>query len=356
MPPAGPAVTVVKKPGCQADGGVRQSVQRLRARPHHGGVGAAPRIQGGQLLVRAPFVSREAGRRRVAGLECPGDVGRNRAGHIDVNAEQLRRRLLRHHVRDRPRPSRRPAPRTAGSRGASSARPRHARCGPGPSRSRSACRKTRSPAATESPDGKRPMRSRRVPWDWSSGSMIFSCSMTEPGHPCVTMSGSAFVMLRANVNEMNVEPVDLGDELRQGVQPRLALAPVVICRPVARELLHRRERHALRIIRDRFPLGPPGCVYAPAELGQLRFRNTHMKRVNGLVNARLLCAFGHSSGPPNRPVAPFMRRVELTPRCRTLPRPGSLVLGIVTRVYVFKADRPAAVTCVTYSPDFAQWK
>ncbi len=24
-----------------------------------------------------------------------------------------------------------------------------------------------------------------------SGSMIFSCSMTEPGHPCVTISGSA---------------------------------------------------------------------------------------------------------------------------------------------------------------------
>ena len=26
-----------------------------------------------------------------------------------------------------------------------------------------------------------------------SGSMIFSCSMIEPGHPCVTMSGNAFV-------------------------------------------------------------------------------------------------------------------------------------------------------------------
>ena len=24
-----------------------------------------------------------------------------------------------------------------------------------------------------------------------SGSMIFSCSMTDPGHPCVTMSGNA---------------------------------------------------------------------------------------------------------------------------------------------------------------------
>jgi hypothetical protein len=25
-----------------------------------------------------------------------------------------------------------------------------------------------------------------------SGSMIFSCSMIEPGHPCVTISGNAF--------------------------------------------------------------------------------------------------------------------------------------------------------------------
>ena len=35
------------------------------------------------------------------------------------------------------------------------------------------------------------MRFRRVPWDSVSGSMIFSCSMIEPGHPCVTISGSA---------------------------------------------------------------------------------------------------------------------------------------------------------------------
>jgi hypothetical protein len=37
-------------------------------------------------------------------------------------------------------------------------------------------------------------------------------------------------MFRANVDEMNVEPIDPGDELRQGVQFSLALAPVVICR------------------------------------------------------------------------------------------------------------------------------
>ena len=44
--------------------------------------------------------------------------------------------------------------------------------------------------------------------------MIFSCSMTEPGQPWETMSGKRIVMLRASVNEVNVEPIDLGDEVR----------------------------------------------------------------------------------------------------------------------------------------------
>src|SRR4051794_4000855 len=55
-------------------------------------------------------------------------------------------------------------------------------------------------------------------------------------------------MLRADVNEVNVEPIDLGDEVRQSLQPRLALAPVVLCRPILRECLNRRELHALRRI------------------------------------------------------------------------------------------------------------
>ena len=42
--------------------------------------------------------------------------------------------------------------------------------------------------------------------------MIFSCSITEPGQPCVMMSGKAFGVT-ANVNEVNVDPVDLGHEL-----------------------------------------------------------------------------------------------------------------------------------------------
>ena len=65
------------------------------------------------------------------------------------------------------------------------------------------------------------------------------------------------LVLRADVNEMNVQPIDLGDELRQRIQLRFDLAPVVVSRPIARERLHRRELHALRYVRDGFPFGPP---------------------------------------------------------------------------------------------------
>ena len=97
-------------------------------------------------------------------------------------------------------------------------------------------------------------------------------------------------MFRTNVNEMNVQPIDLGDELRQGVQFRLDLAPVVLCRPIARERLNRRELHALRCIRDRFPFRPLGRVDAPAQFGEFRFRNIHMKRTNRVLVIRLLAA------------------------------------------------------------------
>ena len=116
------------------------------------------------------------------------------------------------------------------------------------------------------------------------------------------------LMLRANVNEMDVQPIDLGDELRQGVQSRLALAPVVFRPPIARELLNRRELHALRCIRDRLPFRPLRRVDAPAQFGELRFRNIHTKGTNcGLVTARC-CATSvialDLSAKPRRPSGP----------------------------------------------------
>jgi hypothetical protein len=64
-------------------------------------------------------------------------------------------------------------------------------------------------------------------------------------------------MDRANVNEMNIEPIDLRDEVRHGIDLCLALAPIVLIRPILRELLHRRQLHALRCIGNLFALGPP---------------------------------------------------------------------------------------------------
>ena len=116
----------------------------------------------------------------------------------------------------------------------------------GPSRSRSACRRSRSPAATES---RRRTRPRRVPpcaVGLVSGSMIFSCSMIEPGHPCVTMSGSAFLCFERTWMKWMSSPSISVTNCGRRVEPRLALAPVVVGRPVARELLDRRELHALR--------------------------------------------------------------------------------------------------------------
>src|ERR1044072_7843881 len=71
---------------------------------------------------------------------------------------------------------------------------------------------------------------------------------------------------------MDVEPVDLGDEIRQRVEPRFDLAPVMLCRPMARELLHRGELDALRCVRNLLPLRPYRRADAPAQVGKLVFR------------------------------------------------------------------------------------
>ena len=100
-----------------------------------------------------------------------------------------------------------------------------------------------------------------------SGSMILSCSIVEPGHPCVTMSGKRVLVLGANVDEVDVDPVDLGDEVREGGKALLELAPVVIRRPVAGQCLDRLELHALGGIH--LPVGPLRRVDAIAQVLEL---------------------------------------------------------------------------------------
>src|SRR5207247_11110446 len=89
--------------------------------------------------------------------------------------------------------------------------------------------------------------------------------------------------------------VDRRCGLRQCDESRLALAPVVLRVPIAREILHRRELHALRLIVDDFPLGPLGRVDAPAQVGQIRVRSGETKRTNfSLTTTRRLCDVSQS--------------------------------------------------------------
>src|SRR6266699_4714312 len=105
-------------------------------------------------------------------------------------------------------------------------------------------------------------------------------------------------MLRTNVNEVDVEPIDLGNELREGVQLRLARAPVVFCPPIARELLHRRERHALRLICDGFLLGPLRRGDAPAQAGDRFFGNVDAERAESkLGRCRCVGLVFHNRSP-----------------------------------------------------------
>src|SRR4051812_6867762 len=75
----------------------------------------------------------------------------------------------------------------------------------------------------------------------------------------------------ANVDEMDVHPIDPGDEVWQGVQSRLALAPVVVVEPIAGELLHRLEAYTMRVICDWLLLGPAGSAEACTQILEIRF-------------------------------------------------------------------------------------
>ena len=88
-------------------------------------------------------------------------------------------------------------------------------------------------------------------------------------------------MFRPDMQEMDVEPVDLGDEIGQRVEPRFAPPPVIVGRPILSERLHQRQLHALGAILDQLALGPAGGGDAPLELGQLGVRRMIFERPDG---------------------------------------------------------------------------
>jgi len=97
------------------------------------------------------------------------------------------------------------------------------------------------------------------------------------------------VVLRTHVNEMNVQPIDFGDETAAGRSTSLRTRASHTPLPNSARVLNRLELHTLRFIPNRFPLRPLCRLYAPAQFGKFRFRNIHTKLTNsGLVTAHLL--------------------------------------------------------------------
>ena len=108
---------------------------------------------------------------------------------------------------------------------------------------------------------------------------------------------------RLHVDEVHVLTVDLGLELRQRVQPRLASAPVVLGRPVAGELLQRSQLHALRAIGNQFLRGPARRGDAPPKVGDRFLRHVDPEGPgSGFA--------GHNSPPPGLVVDDGQPRTE----------------------------------------------
>ena len=98
-----------------------------------------------------------------------------------------------------------------------------------------------------------------------------------PGPTVIDDERQRVLVLRTDVDEVDVQPVDLGDELREGVQLRLDGAPVVVRHPVARELLDHGERHTLGGIGDGLLLGPLRGRDASTEVLQGLIRNVDVE-------------------------------------------------------------------------------
>ncbi len=103
-------------------------------------------------------------------------------------------------------------------------------------------------------------------------------------------------MLRTNVNEVDVDAVDVGDELRQGIQLRLGLAPVVVRAPITHQLLEFCELYALRPIIDRLSVGPSRGRDASAQVEEGRFRNVDRERPDRVAFAGLVGRDGRMRG------------------------------------------------------------
>ena len=240
---------VVQHPGGEGDRGIGQAVERLRAIRHLHRVADALGEEEAQPVVRSLLVGRQPGRGRIAAPEdvrgeSPGHVGRDRPRHVGVDAEQLRRRLVTHGVGDLgapvaalsdvpgvAEPPHQGDPRIGDANRSPAGRGRLARVAVPGHRRHDHVERVRGIAAVRGRIAERPEDVEHL---------------EDRTRPAVRDDQRQRVRVRRlDLDEVDVDPVDLGDELRHRVQSLLDPSEVVVAGPVARQLLDGRQRHAL---------------------------------------------------------------------------------------------------------------
>ena len=297
---------VVEHPGGEGDRRIGEAVQRLRAVPHLERVPDALREEEAQPVVGALLVRGQAGRRRVPGPEHVGGRApwRRRAATVPGMLEWMPSSsggaLRADHVGDLGAP-------VAALRDVARVAEAPHQDDPGvgdvdraPAGGR---RLARVPVAGHRGDHHVEGVLRGAAVGRRVGERADDVEhLDDRAGPAVRDDQRQRVRVRRpDVDEVDVEAVDLGQELRERVQPRRQPAEVVVIGPVASELPGRREGHALGQVGDRLLLGPARRAEPLAEVVDVRLGHLDPEGPDGVrvagCSIRGGCDVRHP-GPP----------------------------------------------------------
>lgn len=109
-------------------------------------------------------------------------------------------------------------------------------------------------------------------------------SNCDPGQPCVKMTW----VTRPDVDELDIDPINRGNEFRQGIQLLLGLTPIILASPVANQFLDTLELDALGDIADSLLIRPTRVRDPLAKIVELRLRDMNFKRANAFIRLLVL--------------------------------------------------------------------
>ncbi len=92
-------------------------------------------------------------------------------------------------------------------------------------------------------------------------------------------------MRGADMQEVDVQPVDRGQELREVVQPRVGGRPVVVLKPVPAQFLEVGQRRALRPVAHSLRVRPPGPAQPFAQVRDVGVGDVNLERPDVIVHA-----------------------------------------------------------------------